>query len=443
MTIRVRRVCALLLATAIVGSLTTGCGALRKSAEPTAIPPVELDLATLDMTGPWSHAEESLLEQFKQRQPNVTVNRMPYRAAPGNYLAQPPTPDLMVISAGYPLAQAIQLGQVVDLTDLWEQSGLAEQFPPSFRELSALDGKQYYVPIGYTWSAIYYNQALFDQFDLQPPATWTEFTELCDTLLANGITPFSYAGNDFWTNTLWLDYLDLRLNGADFHRQLLKGEIPYTDERVLAVLELWSWMLQQGYFMEHPERLSLTDSLMAIVTDKPGLSFGDKAAMTLTSPSWLGALPANLRQDLDFFALPAIAPAVPQAEVLLPYGYMVPANAEQRDVALAFIEFAATAEAQTAMAARLSAGTPDLAPANSQADDEALPEAVRRGAQLVRGAQGVTTLFPLGVPDSMWLPVDAAVDRFLRQPADIEAFAQALESARQATEAAGGFIRAE
>ena len=47
-------------------------------------------------------------------------------------------------------------------------------------------------------------------------------------------------------------------------------------------------MLQQGYFTQHSERLDATDSLMAIITDQIGIGYVDKAAMTLTSPSWLG-----------------------------------------------------------------------------------------------------------------------------------------------------------
>ncbi len=227
----------IMIALLALGGVMAGCGRLGRTAEPTAIAPVEMELVTFDLAGPWSYAEESLLDQFQQLHPYVDFQRSAYAQAPSSYLAQTPAPDLMVIAAGYPLARAIHLDQVVDLTDVWEQSGLLEQYPPSFQALSAADGKQFYLPVGYTWSAIYYNQSVFDELGLQPPATWSEFTALCDTLLDNGITPLSIAGDDIWVNTLWLDYLDLRLNGAAFHRQLLSGEIAYTDERVRTVLK--------------------------------------------------------------------------------------------------------------------------------------------------------------------------------------------------------------
>jgi len=440
MTVRLTRMLLALLALAALGALTAGCGFLGGRPEPTPIAPVELALVTYDMEGSWSHAEKSLLEQFSALHPHVTFQRAPYVQMPADYLAQPPSPDLMVMTAGYPLARAIEQGQLVDLTDIWEQSGLLEQYPAGFQALSAANGKQFLLPIGYTWSAIYYNRAVFDQYGLQPPATWSEFTELCDTLLANGITPLSLAGDDVWLSGLWLDYLDMRLNGGEFHRQLLNGEIPYTDERVVSVVELWSWMLQQGYFTQHSERLDATDSLMAIITDQIGIGYVDKAAMTLTSPSWLGYLPPTLLQDLDFFPFPVIDPSVPPAEVLTAYGYMVPLNAEHRDVALTFVEFAASAEAQSVMAQQISANAPDLAPAQSPGDGAQLSEVTQRGIDLMAGAQDVTPLYVLGVPESMWGRVDNAVDRFLRSPDEIEAFALTLEQARQAAEDAGEFI---
>jgi ABC-type glycerol-3-phosphate transport system substrate-binding protein len=440
MTARLTRTLLALLALAALSVIAAGCGLLGRQPQPTPIAPVELALVTYDMEGSWSHAEKSLLEQFGALHPHVTFRRAPYLQMPADYLAQPPSPDLMVMTAGYPLTRAVEQGQLVDLTDIWEQSGLLEQYPAGFQALSAADGKQFFLPIGYTWSAIYYNRTVFDQYGLQPPATWSEFTELCDTLLANGITPLSLAGSDVWLSGLWLDYLDLRLNGGDFHRQLLNGEISYTGDRVVSVLELWSWMLQQGYFTEHSERLSATDSLMAVITDQVGVAYVDKAAMTLTSPSWLGYLPSTLLQDLDFFPFPVIDPSVPPAEVLTAYGYMVPVNAEHRDVALAFVEFVASAEAQSAMAQQISANAPDLAPAHRPAEGVQLSETTQRGIDIMAGAQDITPLYVLGVPESMWGRVDTAIDRFLRWPDEVDAFALALEQARQNAEDAGEFI---
>ena len=106
-----------------------------------------------------------------------------------------------------------------------------------------------------------------------------------------------------------------------------------------------------------------------------------------------------------------IDPSVPPAEVLTAYGYMVPLNAEHRDVALTFVEFAASAEAQSVMAQQISANAPDLAPAQSPGDGAQLSEVTERGIDLMAGAQDVTPLYVLGVPSHVG-PCGHAVDRF-------------------------------
>lgn len=51
-------------------------------------------------------------------------------------------------------------------------------FADGLQALSLHDGKQYYVPLAYGWAAIYYNKAIFAQYNLTPPQTWDEFTLL-------------------------------------------------------------------------------------------------------------------------------------------------------------------------------------------------------------------------------------------------------------------------
>ena len=418
----------------------SGCGALGRRRAPTPLPPVELKLTSFDAVGSWNEAEEALIEQYRERQPNVTFDRSTYSENPAALLGRSSTPDIMVISPGYLLDAAVNQQQLVDLSDVWEQSGLTEDYPPSFVELSAHNGKQYYLPVAFTWTAIYYNMDLFDEYWLTPPATWNEFITVCDTLIANDVTPLSIAGQDVFQSTLWFDYLNLRLNGLDFYRQLTNGTISFEDDRVSTVFELWGWMLDSRYFMEHPEQMSATDNTMAVVTTPEGLPQREKAAMTLAGPSWLGYVPANLRESLDFFPFPEIDDSIPSAEALTAYGYMIPAGAESIDAALSFVEYAGSSEAQSEMIPRLNVSEAGLAPANPSADRKNLSESVQRGAAIVENADGVTPFFVLAVPVTMWAPADRAFRYFLQNPWDIQTTVGMLEEARQTAHDLGMFL---
>jgi N-acetylglucosamine transport system substrate-binding protein len=56
------------------------------------------------------------------------------------------------------------------------------------------DGKPMVLNYAFTVYGLWYNAALFKKNNWTLPKTWAEFTALCDTIKAAGITPFGYAG---------------------------------------------------------------------------------------------------------------------------------------------------------------------------------------------------------------------------------------------------------
>ena len=55
-------------------------------------------------------------------------------------------------------------------------------------------GGQWAIPWGFETNVVAYNKKLFDSKGWKLPTTWADFTTLCDTIKAAGITPFGYAG---------------------------------------------------------------------------------------------------------------------------------------------------------------------------------------------------------------------------------------------------------
>ena len=54
-----------------------------------------------------------------------------------------------------------------------------------------------------------------------------------------------------WTLAAWFDYLNLRLNGIEFHQRLLRGEERFIDERVRRVFAYWKLLLEKKTFMSN------------------------------------------------------------------------------------------------------------------------------------------------------------------------------------------------
>ena len=115
--------------------------------------------------------------------------------------------------------------------------------------MSRFDGTLRFVPAGFNWDGRLLQQRGFRAVRLHARRRrGRKFELICDTLLANDITPMSLAGQNPFIGLLWFDYLNLRLNGPEFHRDLIAGRVDFYDERIAQVWEFWQSLLGQGLF---------------------------------------------------------------------------------------------------------------------------------------------------------------------------------------------------
>lgn len=408
--------------------LLAGCGPAEEAARPVELAPVTLRWVTWE---PSSQAEQMVIKQFQESHPQVEFQREAGNASPSVYLAQTPPPDLLNMDVGYMLADAVRAGMVADLTELWAQNSLLEAVPASVQKLSAIDGKQYYLPVAIGWEAIYYNKQVFAQYGLEPPQTWAEFLVICDTLMANGETPLAISGNEPWNIYLWFEYLNLRINGAAFHRDLLAGRERYDDPRVRNVLETWRSLFVNGYFIEDRRTVGGLAVATALVREDKGMLRGPKAAMALLDTYTVGSLPAPFQAELDFFRFPIMDPSIPVANILVPFGYVVPVGAEHLPATMAFLSHVSSPAAQAAVAQQSMFQTIVYAPARTDVELERLSDAQRRVLQMIQ--EGDEAVLPLwfAVPRQMFGLVRYEISQFVTEPYDVDRFIQKFEEARQ------------
>lgn len=374
-------------------------------------------------------AEQQIIEQFQAAHPHVQVEHTLANEPFEDALASSSPPELMWVSPTFPLAKPISQGQLTDLTEVWLQSGLLESHPAGLQALSAREGKQYYVPLAYGWAAIYYNKTIFAQYNLTPPQTWEEFFLVCDTLLTNGVTPLALS-SDLPTGIMWFEYLNLRLNGAAFHRNLLAGKISYEDARVRKVLETWQQLFTHDYFIEDPYRYDDRSSLRTVIPSGVGSKSQPKAAMILTDSLLVGELPVDSQAELDFFSFPILDPAMPVAESLIVIGYATPVKAAHAPEALAFLTYLASAEAQTTLAKHLAVGSVTVAPTRTDIDPAVLTPALRKVLALVKASNDLVPTFWTISDYALIEVLEQEYGQFLSKPHAIDPFILKLEEAR-------------
>ena len=357
--------------------------------------------------------EQLLLEQFEALHPGVILSASAYSDSPLSYLRADTPPDVLVMWSGGWLADGIREELLTDLTDVSVPIEADMPYETQLQEQAQRDGGRYLAPIGYHWRGIYYNVELFDELGLTPPQTWAELQTIADTLQSNGVVPFALPAGNPWTASVWFDYLNMRLNGPEFHQSLIRGEVAYSDERVRNVFQTWLGLLEAGYFTSD---LGISDgfsSAAALVRgDGDTALTQEKAAMTLLAPFDFEDLPALFQGELGVFPFPPMDPALPRGEVINAMGYAVPAGAANRPQALEFVRYITSSEAQVDIT-QLMSGEANFVPVDTTNLND-LPASVQQGLAVIEQADVVVLPSFWASPPSMTGPLINEMERFLR-----------------------------
>jgi multiple sugar transport system substrate-binding protein/raffinose/stachyose/melibiose transport system substrate-binding protein len=293
---------------------------------------------------------EILVSKFQEMNPDIDVKvnvtaHEEFKKGVRIWLASDTPPDVITWFAGNRAMFFVDKGLIMDITDVWEAAGLFEKFPKGFQSISMKDGKAYFVPDTYYGWAVYYRKSIFEKYNLSEPKTWEELLQACATLQEAGITPFAIGTKYRWTAAAWFDYLNMRINGPEFHMDLMFGKEAYNGERVLKVFETWREMLDKGYFLENAASYSWQEALQFMARGE--------AAMYLMGQFILDSVPEDVQGDMDFFQFPVVVPGVPMGEDAPTDGYMIPAKAKNPDAAKKFLTFLASPEAQRIQVERM------------------------------------------------------------------------------------------
>ena len=295
-------------------------------------------------------AFQELIDGFKEAHPDVEVewnvfDHEGYKTSIRNFLTAD-APDIAAWYAGNRMAPYVNAGLFEDVSDVWADNGLDESLKSAAASME-MDGKKWGVPYTYYQWGIYYRKDIFADNGIEPPKTWDEFLAACATLKDAGISPIAIGTKALWPTGGWFDYLNLRVNGYEFHMELTGGSVPYTDDRVKAVFEKWAELVEPGYFVDNHAALDWQDALPLLVQGE--------AAMYLIGNFAVAPLrEAGLTDDqLGFMQFPAITPDIPMAEDAPTDTLHIPANASNKEDAKKFLAYLAEAEVQSKINATL------------------------------------------------------------------------------------------
>ncbi|KQI67758.1 sugar ABC transporter substrate-binding protein [Loktanella sp. 3ANDIMAR09] len=324
-----------------------------------------------DMSNPAPRAVmEGMVADFQAMNPDLDieltiVDREAWKTQIRNALGANP-PDVVNWYAANRMRPYVDAGLFADISDLWAE----EQFAAleSTKGAMTLDDKQWGVPYTYYQWGVYYRKDIFEELGLSEPTTWEEELANCQAILDSGRKCYTIGTKFLWTAGGWFDYINSRTNGYDFHMQLARGEVEWTDERVRQTFANWRQLIDMGAFIDDHQTYSWQEAL-------PFMLNGEAASYLMGNFAVAAFREGGLTDDqLDFYQFPKINPDVDYAEDAPTDTFHIASGAENMDNAKAFLRFVTSAENQTKINAGDALGQ---LPVNSEAsigDDKFLQE---------------------------------------------------------------------
>lgn len=318
------------------------------------------------------------------------------------------TSDVMEFSAGYRLQFAASKGLISNISDVWTK--VNRNFARSYKSAStALDGKQYLLPVaGYPW-AVMYRKSIFKAAGIDPSTiiSWADFIGACKIFKSKGLTPIAMGDASGWEALGTFEFVNLRTNGYKFHRDLISGRASWNDERIQKTFRNWESMLP--YQNSNALDLDWAAAGRLVLANKAAMQvMGSFHAQLYTDPSDLA--------DLALFPFPEISKAHQRAALIAPMNGFVLSKISQKNLAnakslfmwLASVDYAneILAKSPTTLVANSSAPSSDIAFVRQQ---EALVKASKYFTQTI----GRDTR-----PDFAGPIMGPAMQAFLKNPGD-------------------------
>jgi multiple sugar transport system substrate-binding protein len=216
-----------------------------------------------------------------------TVDTTKFQDQISSYLQGTPQ-DAFTWFAGQRMRFFAAQGLSAPIDDVWAKIG--SDYSVAFQTASkGDDGHYYFLPFAnYPW-AVFYRPSVFEAKGYQIPKTFTDLKTLGDQMKKDGLAPMAFGDKDGWPAMGYFDILNLRINGYQFHVDLMAGKEKWTDPRVKTVFQAWTELVP--YLQPGGLGRTFEDIGVSLLQKKAGMDYtGMFVAQQFTTPSDLADL---------------------------------------------------------------------------------------------------------------------------------------------------------
>jgi multiple sugar transport system substrate-binding protein len=348
-----------------------------------------------------------------------TVDHNTFQEQINSYLQGRPQ-DVFTWFAGYRMQFFAQKGLLSPVDDVW--ASLKPHFSSAMQAASkGLDGHYYFVPIyNYPW-AVFYRKSVFKQNGYTVPKTWDQFIALAKKMKADGLTPIAFTDKDGWPAMGTFDILNMRINGYQFHVNLMAGKESWDSPQVKRVFNQWRELLP--YYSSGALGLTWEEGAQQLVSKQAGMYLlGSFVAQQATDPAD--------HADIDFFPYPVINPKWGQDSLDAPIdGYLMSKHAKNADGAKQLLKFLGSAAAENTY---LKTDANDVGAAKN-ASTAHYNTLQKKAAKLIASAKHIAQYMDRDTrPDFASTVMIPALQQFLNKPSDVNGLTKSIEKQKKA-----------
>lgn len=367
---------------------------------------VELRITHPMSSGAGKDAFDKIVAGFEAANPGVTVKQIVFDddiySDTGliTQLQSNEVPDIYFQWAGYPVQRDVEAGYAGDLSaamaDGWQGTFIDSAFAPGSG--TAIDGKIYIVPISLdVTNTIWYNEAIFAENNLAPPATWDEFMAAIKVLVDAGETPIITGNNELWPLGNWASHVAARTVPAADYDAAFRQQETFADAGFLRPLELMQGLAEAG---------ALNKDMQGLGADPAMAGFFQEAAVMHPIGSWLVGSEGDLAGEgfqYGQFDTPVIDASLPGSKSVIGTmtGFVQHAKAEHSAEATAFLKYLTSEDS-----AIIWAESGAISPVKGVADKAKLPEQMKGMADMLAGADAMVsppdTTYPVPVAEAYY-----------------------------------------
>jgi len=365
--------------------------------------------------------KETIIPTFEKENPDIKVemtiyDHEAYKTQIRNFLPAEP-PDVVNWFSGNRMKFFVNQGLFEDVSDVWDQNNLHNELAAA-RSTMTVDGKQWGVPTTYYQWGFYYRKDIFAKYGLGEPRSMADLMNIFETLKKNGVTPIAIGTKYLWTAAGCFDFLNLRINGYDFHMALMDGEVSYEDQRLDRVFDVWGEIAKSGYYIDNHASYSWQEGMAPMIN-------GDAAMYLLGNFIIPDLMRAGLEGKIGYFQFPVIDGSVRTYEEAPTDSMHIPARAKNKKDARRFLAFLGRADIQ-----KIIADASGMLSTNNQSPPPT-DEFLKIGFKVLSESAGLAQFYDRDTPPEMAKEGMKGFQEFMVKPDREKQIRQRIERARK------------